>query len=118
MQPDDYPEITPQQLAEKMHQNESFVLLDVRELWELTLAQISDPRVEVVPMSQMARDREQAFPLGLRDPETDIVVFCHHGVRSMQVTQWMRSLGWKNVFSLEGGIDAYARQIDESVGRY
>jgi predicted sulfurtransferase len=36
----------------------------------------------------------------------------------MQVTQWMRALGWRNVFSLAGGIDAYANQIDPGVGKY
>lgn len=118
MKPEDYPEISPQELAEKLQNNLHFHLLDVRELWELDHSQIRHPRVTVIAMSQMAREREESFPPELRDFETDIVVMCHHGVRSMQVTQWMRSLGWKKVFSLAGGIDAYASQIDPSVGFY
>jgi rhodanese-related sulfurtransferase len=118
MNPEDYPEISPQELAEKLQNDSHFHLLDVRELWELDHSQIRHPRVTVIAMSQMAREREEAFPPELRDLDADIVVMCHHGVRSMQVTQWMRSLGWKKVFSLAGGIDAYASQIDPSVGFY
>ena len=118
MNPEDYPEITVQQLAERMKSNSKFRLLDVRELWELEYAQIRDDRVVILPMSQLAREREEALPPELRDPDSEIVIVCHHGIRSMQVTQWMRSLGWKNVFSLAGGIDAYSQQIDSSVGSY
>lgn len=118
MDSQEYPEITVQELAKKLKNNGAFYLIDVRELWELEYAQIKDAHVSVIPMSQMSREREEAFPPELRDPQTDIVVMCHHGVRSMQVTQWMRSLGWKNVYSLSGGIDAYAQKIDPSVGSY
>lgn len=118
MKPEDYPEITPGSLAEKLQQEFPFHLLDVRELWELDLAQIRDPRLKIIPMSQMAREREQAFPVELQDRDAEIIVVCHHGVRSMQVTQWMRALGWRNVFSLAGGIDAYASQVDPGVGKY
>lgn len=115
--PDDYPEISPQALAEKLAANADFHLIDVRERWELDYAQLRHPCVRAIPMSQMAREREQAFPAELRAQDAEIVILCNHGVRSMQVTQWMRSLGWKNVFSLAGGIDAYY-EIDPSVGRY
>jgi len=118
MKPEDYPEITVQQLVDKLESNPEFHLVDVRELWELNYAQIRHPRVTVLPMSLMAREKETAFPVALRNLQADIVIMCHHGIRSMQVTQWMRAQGWKNVFSLEGGIDEYARQIDPSVGSY
>jgi rhodanese-related sulfurtransferase len=111
-------EISVQELAEKLNGQDSFYLLDVRETWELDLARLDNPRLVVVPMSQMARAREDAFPPELRAREAEIVVMCHHGVRSLQVTQWMRSLGWNHVLSLAGGIDAYARQVDPAVGLY
>lgn len=111
-------EISVQELAEKLKGQDVFYLLDVRETWELDLASLDNPRLVVVPMSQMAHAREDAFPLELRDHEAEIVVMCHHGVRSLQVTQWMRSLGWNHVLSLAGGIEAYANQIDPSVGLY
>lgn len=118
MNPEDYPEISPADLAKKLRQDAAFHLLDVRELWELDLAQIHDPHLHVIPMSQMAREREEAIPAELQDRDAEIIVMCHHGVRSMQVTQWMRALGWRNVFSLAGGIDAYANQVDPDVGKY
>jgi len=69
-------------------------------------------------MSLVAREREAAFPEALRDPQREIVVMCHTGVRSADVTNWMLEQGWKNVHSLAGGIAAYASLIDPKIGRY
>lgn len=118
MLPEDYPEISPQALDEKLRQQTPFCLLDVRELSEVDRAQIRDWRTVVIPLSRLAREGEQAFPPELLERELAFVVICHHGLRSMRVTQWMRSQGWKNVLSLAGGIDAYARQIDPALGFY
>ena len=52
------------------------------------------------------------------DPEDHIVVVCHHGVRSMNVTAWLRQQGFEKVQSLRGGIDRWARQIDPTVPVY
>lgn len=112
------PEISVQELAAKMKRGEKFTLLDVRELWEINLAQIADERVLVLPMSILARERKDAFPETLRDPAAEIVVMCHHGIRSAQVTGWMRENGWQNVSSLAGGIAAYAAQVDPTVSVY
>lgn len=112
------PEISVKDLAKKLEQGERFTLLDVREEWEIRLAAIQDERVLVIPMSVLARQLKNAFPEPLRDPDAPIVVMCHHGVRSANITAWMRENGWKNVFSLAGGIDSYARQVNSSVGMY
>lgn len=112
------PETTVQALAERLKTDKSFVLLDVREPWEIELAHLTDRRVIVLPMSQIAQQYLQAFPPEMRDPQTRIVVMCHHGVRSANVTAWMRSNGWNNVVSLAGGIAAYAEQVDASIGFY
>jgi rhodanese-related sulfurtransferase len=112
------PEITVQELALKMKEGEKFILLDVRETWETNLARIDDERAFLLPMSRIARDRKDAFPPALRDPQTEIVVMCHHGIRSADVTAWMRQQGWLNVSSLVGGIAAYAEKVDASVGTY
>lgn len=112
------PEISVHELAKKLEQGESFTLLDVREDWEVRLAAIHDARTVGLPMSILAKKLHAAFPQALRHPDTPIVVLCHHGVRSAQVTAWMLQNGWKNVVSVAGGIDAYARLIDPSVGRY
>ncbi len=112
------PEISVKELAKKLEQGERFTLLDVREEWEIRLAAIRDERVLVIPMSVLARQLKDAFPEPLRDPDALMVVMCHHGIRSANVTAWMRANGWKNVYSLAGGIDAYARRVDSSVGVY
>jgi rhodanese-related sulfurtransferase len=112
------PEITAQDVAAKLKNGEKFTLLDVREQWELNLAHLTDERVIVLPTSQISRQRTQAFPDHLRDPQTEIIVMCHHGVRSADVTAWMLQQGWQNVHSLAGGIAEYAEQVDPSVGLY
>ena len=112
------PEIDVQELSRKLQLDESFVLLDVREAWELDRAKITDSRLQVAPMSRMAQLGIGALSDEVQDKETEVLVLCHHGVRSAQATQWLRAQGWTNAFSVRGGIDEYARQIDASVGKY
>ncbi len=115
---DEIPEISVQELAEKIKKDEKFTLLDVREQWELSYAHITDERVVALPMSLIARHYKDAFSEELLNLQTEIIVMCHHGVRSANVTGWMRQNGWLNVYSLAGGIAAYADEIDSSVGTY
>lgn len=112
------PEVDVQELARKLGSGESFVLLDVREAWELDLAMIADGRLKVVPMSRLAQLGVEALPKEVQQKDTDILVLCHHGVRSATVTEWMLSQGWENVRSVRGGISGYAQKIDRSVGKY
>ena len=112
------PEIDVQDLARKLKSDASFVLLDVREAWELDYAMIIDSRLKVVPTSRLAQLSMEALPDEVRQKDTEILVLCHHGVRSAQVTKWLLARGWTNVVSVQGGIDAYAKQIDASVGKY
>jgi rhodanese-related sulfurtransferase len=112
------PEITVVQLSEKLNSEESFILLDVRELSELNYAKLTDSRLEVAPLSRLAREGINALPEAARAQDAVIYVLCHHGNRSMQVTAWLAQQGWKNVFNVRGGIDEYARRVDASVGFY
>ncbi len=112
------PEIKVQELAAKIKSPESFIILDVRENWETNLVKLSDARVFCLPLSRIARERQAAFPEPLQNPQAEIVVLCHHGVRSADVTGWMLQNGWHNVSSLAGGIAEYAAQVDASVGFY
>jgi rhodanese-related sulfurtransferase len=118
MNPYNVPEISVQELAQKIQAGEKFTLVDVRETWEVEIASIKDEHVVVVPMSQISQEGKDAFPEAARDPQTEIVVMCHHGVRSAKVAAWMQQEGWQNVVSLRGGIMEYAEEIDESVGMY
>ena len=112
------PEITVEELSQKMKTQDKFVLLDVRELFELEQAKLVDDRLEVVPMSRLAREGVNALSDAALNQEGTLYVLCHHGSRSAQVTGWLTAQGWKNVFSVRGGIDAYAHKVDRSVGFY
>ena len=112
------PEIDVHSLDAKLKSDEVFVLLDVRERFELDRAKITDSRLTVVPMSRLSNEGVEALPESARSQNVEIYIMCHHGVRSADVTRWLASQGWDNVFSVRGGIDAYAREIDKTVGLY
>ena len=112
------PEITVTQLSEKLKSEEKFVLLDVREPAELNHAKIEDSRLEVTPLSRLASEGPAALSESVRAQEIPVYILCHHGNRSMQVTMWLARQGYKNIFNVQGGIDAYARQVDQTVGFY
>ena len=111
------PEINVQDVATMRQSGEEFVLLDVREQMELRLANLGQDALWI-PLSDLAARREQALTGELDDKEVKIVVFCHTGVRSAQVTAWLHQLGWQNASSMAGGIEAYALRVDPGVGRY
>ena len=110
------PEITVAELSEKLTSQDQFILLDVREPHELNAARLTDSRLKVLPLSRLAREGPKALSELTKD--APIYVICHHGNRSGQVTAWLAQQGWKNVFNVRGGIDEYAREIDQSVGFY
>lgn len=113
------PEITPQELAEWMSTRPEMILLDVREPYEFPRARLTDERVLHAPLNELARKGSDALPEKLKNAkDATVVVFCHHGYRSAQVTAWLLDLGWTSVYNLAGGIDAYARSVDPSIGFY
>lgn len=111
------PEIDVQAVARKRESGEAFILMDVREQMELRLANLGQD-VLWIPLSDLAARRETALTDEFSDKKVTVVVFCHTGVRSAQVTAWLRQAGWENALSMAGGIEAYARQVDPEVGRY
>ena len=112
------PEITVTELDAKLKSQDQFILLDVRELQELEYAKLSDARLEVTPMSRLGQVGTDALSEGAKSQDATLYVMCHHGSRSMQVAAWLAQQGWKNVFNVHGGIDEYARRIDQSIGFY
>src|SRR5579864_6587697 len=104
-------EITPEEVKSKLDAGEEFVLLDVREPWEFETARIDGAKL--IPMGDMPSRAHQEL-----DPEGRIVVLCHHGVRSMNVTVWLRQQGFEKAQSMRGGIDAWSRRVDEKVPKY
>jgi rhodanese-related sulfurtransferase len=104
-------EITPEEVKSKLDQAAEFTLLDVREPWEFQTAHIDGAKL--LPMGDVPSRAHQEL-----DPEDHIVVLCHHGVRSMNVTAWLRQQGFEKAQSMRGGIDAWSRSVDPKVPLY
>jgi rhodanese-related sulfurtransferase len=86
------------------------VVLDVREPWEIETAKIAGS--VSIPMREIPARSEEL------DDEAQIVCLCHHGARSAQVAMFLESRGFTQVFNLQGGIDAWSRQVDPNVPTY
>jgi len=104
-------EIDPELVQKMLKRGESFTLLDVREPWEFETARIEGAKL--MPMGDIPSRANQEL-----DPESHIVVYCHHGVRSMNVTAWLRQQGFEKAQSMAGGIDAWSRRVDPKVPVY
>lgn len=104
-------ELFPEDVKAMRDRGEPFTLLDVREPWEHQTAHIEGARL--IPMGDVASRVHQEL-----DPEAHIVVYCHHGVRSMNVTNWLRQQGFDKAQSMSGGIEAWSRRVDPKVPRY
>ncbi|HVE79676.1 MAG TPA: molybdopterin-synthase adenylyltransferase MoeB [Gemmatimonadaceae bacterium] len=109
--PDETPEeITPRELAEKMGRGEPLLLLDVREPYEWEVARI--PGARLMPMATVAEVTPSL------DREQEVVVHCHHGMRSAMVADWLRRQGFRRVSNLAGGIAAWSEEVDPAVPQY
>jgi rhodanese-related sulfurtransferase len=104
-------ELDPGELQKLRERGEPFVLLDVREPWEVATAHL--PESTAMPMGDVP-----ARAYNELDPEHRIVALCHHGVRSLHVAAWLRREGFEQAQSLRGGIDRWSAEIDPSVPRY
>jgi len=121
--PEGYPlqdawESTPRQVKAMLDTGHDFVLLDVREPAEVAAAAVSDPGavpdVLYVPMGEVTSRLSELS----EHAEAKVVVMCHHGARSMQVTAFLRQQDFADVSSMAGGIDLWSRDIDPGVPRY
>ncbi len=104
-------EITPAEVSELLKGGTPLRLIDVREPAEHAICHI-----EGATLISM-----QSIPQRLNDLDKEtarIVVFCHHGMRSLQVTDWLRRQGVEHCQSMAGGIDLWSAQIDPGVPRY
>jgi rhodanese-related sulfurtransferase len=103
-------EIQPDGLKRMRDAGEEFTLLDCREPWEYQAAHIEGSTH--IPMQEIpARVQEL-------DPDDRVIVICHHGVRSMNVTAWLRQQGYDKAQSVAGGIDRWSRIVDPKVPTY
>jgi rhodanese-related sulfurtransferase len=108
-------EISPREATNLLLQNElrqnPVRLIDVREPWEFATARIAGS--ELMPMGDVPSRAHQEI-----DPDERVIVICHHGMRSLNVTVWLRDQGFEHVQSLHGGIDAWSAEVDPSIARY
>jgi rhodanese-related sulfurtransferase len=98
------------ELKNKIEQEEKLFLLDVREPNEYEYGHIANSIL--IPLNQIPNKLSEL------DPEQEIVVICHHGMRSQQAANYLVQSGFKNISNLTGGIDAWSCNCDSSVRRY
>ncbi len=106
-------EATPAEVKTRLDAGDAVVLIDVREPDEFAIAKIGD--AELIPMRTVPAQLQHLEALA---DSTTLIVFCHHGMRSMQVTQWLRQQGIENCQNMAGGIDLWSATVDPSVTRY
>jgi len=106
-------EITPQDVQRRLAAGEQLTLIDVREPGEFQLARIDG--AELVPMGSVPAELSR---LDARADEAPLIVYCHHGVRSLNVVHWLRQQGVDACQSMAGGIDRWSLEIDPDVPRY
>ncbi|GAB7127309.1 rhodanese-like domain-containing protein [Silvimonas sp. JCM 19000] len=86
------------------------VLLDVREPWEYALCHLADS--VSLPMNEIPNRFNEL------DEDAEIVVICHHGMRSYQVGVFLERQGFGHIVNLAGGVDAWANDVDPAMARY
>lgn len=113
MPPQDELEIFPSDLQKILESDSKAIrLIDCREEDEFAHCRIEG--AELIPLSRFT---ELALPL-LKDEEKPLVVYCHHGMRSLQATQFLRQKGVEKTWSLNGGIERWSTEIDSDIPRY
>jgi rhodanese-related sulfurtransferase len=103
-------EISPSDAAALLRESKTR-FIDVREPWEFEAACIAGSLL--IPMGDVPARAHQEL-----DPDEHLVVLCHHGQRSLNVTAWLRNQGFENTQSLRGGIEAWSAEVDPTVARY
>jgi rhodanese-related sulfurtransferase len=106
-------EVTPQAARERLNNTKQATLIDVREPVEFALARIEG--AELIPMGSIPAELQKLE--GLSD-SGDLLILCHHGVRSLQVPLWLRARGIENCYSVAGGIDRWSCEVDPAIPRY
>jgi rhodanese-related sulfurtransferase len=106
-------EIHPQEVKSLLDNGTAIKLVDVREPQEHQICRIEG--AELIPMGTVPQQLTK-----LEDDAEDarLVVFCHHGMRSLNVVAWLREKGVENCVSMAGGIDAWSLMVDSRVPRY
>jgi len=102
-------DLTPKEFKDYLVEDE-VTLVDVREQWEFDICQIKG--AILMPMGEIAKSYVNL------NKDSKIALYCHSGIRSMNVADFLLSQGFESLANLQGGIDAWAQEIDTTVERY
>ena len=105
------PQLSPAELQRWRQDGKAFLLLDVRTDEETAVCALPD--AIHIPMNLIPL-RQNELP----DDDLPIVVYCHYGIRSLHTAMYLADAGFENLFNLQGGIDAWALQVDGTMARY
>ncbi|MEQ1558019.1 MAG: rhodanese-like domain-containing protein [Methyloglobulus sp.] len=103
-------QLSATELKTKIQDKQQLILLDVREPNEFEFAHI-DGSV-LIPLNQIPQRLREI------DMDQEVVLICHHGMRSMQAANFLAQVGYKKISNLVGGIDAWSIEVDSTVARY
>jgi rhodanese-related sulfurtransferase len=103
-------EISPRDVKAMLARGDKFAFVDVREQWEYDATRIEGSTL--IPLRQIPANLATLQQAG------EIVLFCHHGMRSMDAAAWLRSQGVAGARSMSGGIDRWSAEVDPKVPRY
>jgi rhodanese-related sulfurtransferase len=103
--------ITPAELKARLDRKEKLRLIDVRETDEWAVARL--PTAELIPLSEFQQRATNEL-----SPDEELILYCHHGVRSGRAQGYLKAHGFNNVLNLTGGIDAWSLQVDPTMKRY
>lgn len=116
--PNEVGALGPIELRAMLSEGRESALLDVREPAERALCRIaasSSIRDLFIPMNELPARLDEIRAAAGVGP---LVVYCHHGVRSLTAARWLVREGFTEVFNLEGGIEAWSLQVDPGTPRY
>ena len=103
-------EVAPGEVKDMLARGEKLFFVDVREKWEYDTTHIEGS--VLIPL------REIPANLARLEAASELVLFCHHGMRSLDAAAWLRSQGVEGARSMAGGIDRWSAEIDPNVPRY
>lgn len=114
----DVPEIAPEALRQRLDRGDPTALLDVREDFERAFCRIAAPGVAADLHVPLAAVPEYLDAIRTAAAGRELVVYCHHGIRSAMAARWLAARGVGPALNLAGGIDAWSSRVDPTVPRY
>lgn len=103
-------EIAPREVKDLLARDDKVLFVDVREQWEYDTAHIEGS--VLIPLGEIPSN------LARLENAAEVVLFCHHGIRSLDAAVWLRSQGVEGARSMTGGIERWSAEIDPKVSHY